>query len=44
MPAGTHTLVWEVRRPNGSRMPAGLYLVRAKEGDRATLSRVVLIP
>jgi len=44
MPAGTHRIQWNATDRSGRPSPAGVYLVRAKAGSRATLTRVVLVP
>jgi len=44
MPAGSHSLYWGTRDRAGQRLAAGVYLVRARAGDRIALSRVVFVP
>jgi len=44
MPAGTHSLYWGTRDRAGRPIAAGVYLVRAKAGERIALSRVVFLP
>jgi len=44
MPAGTHTLNWGATDRDGRMAPAGVYLVRARSGDRVALSRVIRVP
>jgi PKD repeat protein len=44
MPAGRHTLHWRGLDQSGRRVPAGVYIVRARSGDRVVSSRIVLIP
>jgi hypothetical protein len=44
MPAGTHTLNWGATDRGGRMVPAGVYLVRARSGDRVALSRVIRVP
>lgn len=43
MPAGTHSIRWNAMDRDGRPSPAGVYLVRAKTGAHATLTRVVLV-
>ncbi|HTM58008.1 MAG TPA: PKD domain-containing protein, partial [Candidatus Udaeobacter sp.] len=43
MPAGSHTLNWGALDRGGKLVPPGVYLVRARSGDRVSLSRVVLV-
>ena len=43
MPAGTHEVTWNALDRSGQRVPAGVYLVRAKSGERLATSRVVLL-
>jgi hypothetical protein len=43
MPAGAHKLLWQPLDQAGNRVPAGVYLVRAKSGERVAASRVVLL-
>lgn len=43
MPAGTHELRWDALDRSGQRIPAGVYLVRARSGDRLVTSRVVML-
>ena len=44
MPAGIHSLHWRGVDRSGKRTPAGVYIVRAKAGDRVAVVRVVLMP
>ncbi len=43
LPAGTHSIHWNAMDRDGHASPAGVYLVRAKSGPHATLTRVVLV-
>jgi len=43
LPAGRHPLRWEGTDVGGRVAPAGLYLVRARAGDRQQISRVTLL-
>ena len=44
MPAGRHTLHWRGLDLSGKPAPAGVYLVRAKAGDRVAVTRVTVLP
>ena len=44
MPAGRHTLHWRGLDLSGKPAPAGVYLVRAKAGDRIAVTRVTVLP
>jgi hypothetical protein len=44
MPVGTHEIHWDATDRLGRTAAPGVYLVRAKAGVRATLTRLVLIP
>jgi hypothetical protein len=43
MPAGTHRVRWDATDRAGRPSPPGVYMVRAKSGSHATLTRVVLV-
>ena len=43
MPAGTHPLRWEGRDAAGRIAPAGVYLVRARCGEREKVSHITLL-
>jgi flagellar hook capping protein FlgD/PKD domain-containing protein len=43
MPAGTHSVDWDATDRSGRPSPPGVYLVRARAGVHATLTRVVLV-
>jgi PKD repeat protein len=43
MPAGRHALNWRAMGKAGSHLPAGVYMVRAKSGDRVAFTRVILM-
>jgi flagellar hook assembly protein FlgD len=38
--AGARQVVWDGRNESGSRVPAGIYLVQLRIGDRVRLTRV----
>jgi len=40
--AGTHSLAWDARNGAGTRVTAGLYVIRVRAGDLAGLSKVVI--
>ncbi|HEY2954546.1 MAG TPA: PKD domain-containing protein [Candidatus Eisenbacteria bacterium] len=44
MPAGVHPLQWSGRDASGSPAPAGVYMVRARSGERIVVTRLVLMP
>ena len=41
LPAGEHALAWDGRDAQGAPVPAGLYLVRVRSGDRERVVRVL---
>jgi len=41
--AGTHEVVWDGRRENGSRAKAGLYFVRLRADDHEFRERLVIV-
>lgn len=41
MAPGDHSITWDGRTASGEEAPAGLYLVRAGQGDRSAVARVV---
>jgi hypothetical protein len=43
VPAGSHPLHWTGLDRSGSRVPPGVYIVRAKAGARISTARVVLL-
>lgn len=43
MPAGSHNVAWNAQDRGGHAVPPGIYMVRAKSGERQALSRVVLV-
>ena len=43
-PAGEYVIGWDLRDDGGRRVPAGLYLVRLKDGAGARTQRVVVLP
>ena len=43
MPAGRHALHWRGLDRFGNTAPAGIYIVRAKAGDRVVVTRVLLL-
>lgn len=43
MPAGAHEMKWDGRDERGSRVPAGVYFLRAAIGASVTTQRVVLL-
>lgn len=43
LPAGTHQVRWDATDRFGAAAKSGVYLVRARAGEHATLTRVVLV-
>jgi len=43
LPAGTHRIQWDATDRSGRAATSGVYLVRARAGEHATLTRVVLV-
>jgi len=43
LPAGSHESSWDARDSRGQRAGAGVYFIRAREGDRVESRQVVLI-
>jgi flagellar hook assembly protein FlgD len=40
--SGRHTVDWDGRSGQGSRLPAGVYLLRLEFGDRVSARKIVL--
>jgi hypothetical protein len=43
LPAGRHTFAWNLRSGAGTPVPAGVYLFRARAGERAVTRPVVVV-
>ncbi|MCC6349421.1 MAG: hypothetical protein IT347_07510 [Candidatus Eisenbacteria bacterium] len=43
MPAGLHHVAWNAREAGGSKLPAGVYLVRLEHGERVDFGRFVVV-
>jgi flagellar hook assembly protein FlgD len=43
LPEGSHTLWWDLTDARGRRVPAGIYLLRARIGARTETQRVAVI-
>jgi hypothetical protein len=41
-PAGRHRLHWEIDDQSGSRVPAGVYFLRASVGSRTLKQKIVV--
>jgi len=41
---GTHTLRWDLRGPDGRRVPAGMYMVRGRSGNVEEHARLLVLP